>query len=100
MSKNDLTRCHVCLEDRKSRRREFSPHAWTALTVWGEVESHAQNHAMCDGCYTEFRDLLIDRAAEVEHYLHAQSNGHDLASVREMAAFRSGESHSKAQIAS
>lgn len=100
MSKNDLTRCHVCYEDRKSRHREFSPHAWTALTVWGEVEGKEQNQTMCDGCYTEFRDLLIERAAEVEHYLHKAPNGHDLAGVREMSSYRSGEAQSKAQIAS
>lgn len=100
MSKNDLTRCHVCFEDRKSRHREFSPHAWTALTVWGEVGGHAQSQTMCDGCYSEFRDMLIERASEVEHYMNRAVNTHDLAGVHEMTAYRSGETHAKAQIAS
>ena len=89
--------CAVCHEDRKVRQREFSAHAWTALTVWGEV-SGSKDQAMCNGCYAEFREHLIDRADEVE--LYAASSQSDLAAVHDLAGFRGTEIAGKTQIAS
>ena len=90
------TRCIVCDEERKLRYREFSPHAWTALTVWGEVEPTQYGQAMCNACYSDFRDLLIERANEVELYAAHALN--DLAAVHDMTNFRADAG--KAQIAS
>ena len=100
MNKSDLTRCTVCCEERKSRYREFSPHAWTALSVWGEVQSSEKNQTMCNPCYAEFRDLLIERASEVELYASTMYRTQDVAKVHELTSFRSSEVRAKAQIAS
>ena len=89
--------CAVCHEVRKVRQREFSNHAWTALTVWGEI-SGVKEQAMCNACYSDFRDLLIDRHDEVE--LYAASSLSDLAAVHDLAGYRGAEIASKSQIAS
>ncbi len=92
------SRCAVCFEERKIRQREFSAHAWTALTVWGEVDSTQARAAMCNTCYGELREMLIDRASEVELYARQSSN--DLAAVHDLTGFRPGETSGKSLIAS
>jgi hypothetical protein len=81
MRKSVTNSCSVCCESRKSRSREFSTHAWTALTMWGEVEQRTFNQPICEGCYRELRDLLIERSAELHAMPAAQP---DFASVLEM----------------
>lgn len=97
MSQSAQNCCSVCHEERKVRQRDFSAHAWTALTVWGEV-SGAKEQQMCNACYSDFRDQLIDRHDEVE--LYAASSLSDLAAVHDLAGFRGAEIASKSQIAS
>ena len=95
MRKTITNSCSVCSEERKSRTREFSTHAWTALTIWGEVEQSTFGQPICEGCYREMRDLLIERAEE----LHAMADQQpDYASILEMP-FISTETPA-AQIAS
>jgi|GEM_PF-3070640 hypothetical protein len=99
MSKAIHAVCTVCCEDRKSRYREFSPHAWTALLNWGEIDNPMIGQAMCDDCYTEFRDLLIERSDEVAALAeHVEAFG----SVHDMSPYRpSGDKKvASAQIAS
>jgi len=98
MNMSAQTRCAICDEERKIRHREFSPHAWTALAVWGEVQSVQSGQAMCNGCYSDFRDLLIERSNEVEHYAAISLN--DLAAVHDLAGYRPKETSAKSQIAS
>ncbi|MBC7660465.1 MAG: hypothetical protein H7249_12275 [Chitinophagaceae bacterium] len=98
MSMSAQTRCAICDEERKIRQREFSSHAWTALAVWGEVSSSQTGQAMCNNCYSDFRDLLIERSNEVEHYATTSLN--DLAAVHDLAGYRGSESGAKSQIAS
>ena len=62
---NSAKNCACCGEDRKARRRNFSEQAWTALLLWSEVEQTAVDQPICDGCYGELRETLIDRAEEV-----------------------------------
>ena len=62
---NTAKNCSCCGEDRKARRRNFSEQAWTALLLWSEVEQTAIDQPICDGCYGELRETLIDRAEEV-----------------------------------
>lgn len=96
MRKSVTNSCSVCCEDRKSRSREFSTHAWSALTTWGEVEHKTFGQPMCEGCYRELRDLLIERAEE----LHAMSSLQpDYASLLEIPAYMNKETPA-AQIAS
>lgn len=57
--------CAHCGDDVKSRRREFSEQAYSALIVWGEIQAAAVDQAICDGCYSELREVLIDRADDI-----------------------------------
>ncbi len=61
--------CCNCGEDTKSRRREFSEQAWTVLVLWSEVQTAAVDQPICEGCYNELREVLIDRAEEIESAL-------------------------------
>ena len=61
--------CSNCSEDTKSRRREFSEQAWTVLVLWNEVQSAAVDQPICEDCYNELREVLIDRAEEIENAL-------------------------------
>lgn len=61
--------CANCGEDGKCRRRDFSEQAWTVLVVWNEVQTAAVDQAVCDHCYNELREVLIDRADEIENAL-------------------------------
>lgn len=58
--------CGNCGEDSKCRRRDFSEQAWTVLVVWNEVQTAAVDQAICEPCYNELREVLIDRADEIE----------------------------------
>lgn len=87
MNRSVRSNCSVCSEDRKSRYREFSPHAWTALVSWGEVGTPNIGQAMCDGCYAEFRDLLIERADEVTLIAQQTPTSPAFPSLHEIPAF-------------
>lgn len=43
----------------------FSDEAWGLLREWGEIAGDSKQNLLCDGCYWELRDTLIDRAAEL-----------------------------------
>jgi len=58
--------CSNCGEDAKCRRRDFSEQAWTVLVVWHEVQNAAVDQPICEHCYNELREVLIDRADEIE----------------------------------
>lgn len=58
--------CSNCKTDTKCRRRDFSEQAWTVLVLWKEVQSAAVDQPICEDCYNELREVLIDRADEVE----------------------------------
>lgn len=57
--------CSHCGEEAKSRRREFSEQAYSALLVWGEIQASTVDQAICENCYIELRDVLIDRADDI-----------------------------------
>jgi hypothetical protein len=59
------THCTSCDGHAKSVRREFSDQAWAALVAWNEVGSHAVDAPLCNDCYFNFRDVLIERADEM-----------------------------------
>lgn len=58
--------CANCRAEAKCRRRDFSEQAWTVLVVWNEIQTRAVDQPLCDDCYDELRDTLIDRADEIE----------------------------------
>ncbi len=57
--------CNSCEGHVKSVRREFSDQAWAALVTWNEIPSQAVDAALCNDCYFNFRDVLIERADEM-----------------------------------
>ncbi len=97
MRKSVTNSCSVCSEQRKSRQREFSPSAWSALTLWGEVAQKTHGQPICEGCYRELRDLLIERTDELERM--TPSIQPDYANLVEIPGFIGTEIPS-AQIAS
>jgi hypothetical protein len=60
------TSCTNCGADEKSRKREFSAQAWTVLVLWAEVQKSVVEQPICEECYNELREVLIDRVDEVE----------------------------------
>ena len=65
MSAHFKLQCSSCEGHVKSVRREFSDQAWAALVAWSEICSKAVDEAICNDCYHNFRDVLIDRADEM-----------------------------------
>lgn len=57
--------CQRCGNEEKAKRREISQSAWQALLYWQEVEKETVDHPMCQPCYNEIREILIDRADEI-----------------------------------
>jgi hypothetical protein len=57
--------CNACDGHVKSVRREFSDQAWAALVAWKELSSKAVDAPLCNDCYFNFRDVLIERADEM-----------------------------------
>lgn len=58
--------CRQCgNEEARVKRRGFSQDAQKALVAWGEVEADVVDSPICDDCYGELRDVLIERADEV-----------------------------------
>lgn len=58
--------CSNCTGEVKSRKREFSEQAWSVLVLWSEVQKAAVDQPICEDCYNELREVLIDRSAEIE----------------------------------
>ena len=63
--------CSNCSEETKCRRRDFSEQAWTVLVLWNEVQAAAVDQPICEHCYDELREVLIDRAEEIEAAINA-----------------------------
>ncbi len=66
--------CSACLGAAKSVKREFSDQAWAALVLWREVGKEAVDQPVCNDCYFNFREVLIDRAEEVVLVASSESN--------------------------
>lgn len=58
--------CEHCLAQTRSRKRELSDQIWSVLIAWGEVDKSLVDNPICEDCYNEFREVLIDRAQELE----------------------------------
>ncbi len=61
--------CTNCGIQSTSRRRVFSEQAWSLLLLWNEITPAAVEQPMCDVCYDDLRETLIDRNEEVEKLL-------------------------------
>ena len=71
---NTTVECCNCGTESKCRRREFSEQAWTVLLLWNEVQAPAVDQPLCDDCYNELRETLIDRAGEMDMALTDQQS--------------------------
>lgn len=58
--------CSNCSTFSKCRRRTFSEQAWVVLLLWNEISPSAVDQPVCDECYKEMREILIDRTDEIE----------------------------------
>jgi hypothetical protein len=72
--------CAGCHAEGKAVRRDFSQHIWTALVQWQEIERAAVDKPICNSCYLNIRDVLIDRAEEIAVY-QTQMRGGNLRPV-------------------
>lgn len=61
-----LTTCKNCATHSFCRKRSFSEQAWTVLLLWNEINPGCVDQPICEQCYEEMRDILIDRANEIE----------------------------------
>lgn len=62
-------KCENCFSEERSYRRDISAQVWSLLLHWNEVHPGAVDRPICDNCYQDIRDLLIERADEKEHAL-------------------------------
>ena len=58
--------CNNCGVEARARRRTFSEQAWTVLLLWNEISPAAVDQPICEDCYQEMREILIDRTDEIE----------------------------------
>lgn len=58
--------CPICETANKAKKRDFSDQAWSVLLLWGEVDQSKVDLPMCEDCYEELREVLIDRADEMD----------------------------------
>jgi hypothetical protein len=63
---NITGQCPSCREDIKVRHREFSAQAWTFLAANNEVDEDHVGEAICDDCYSDMREFLIESISDVE----------------------------------
>ncbi len=56
-------RCGV--QQGKLKSRTFSDQAVAALIVWEELEKSLVDQPLCEACYDELREVLIDRSDDV-----------------------------------
>ncbi len=57
--------CPRCGIDGVLQKRVFSDQALAALVVWEELETALIDHPVCNECYVELRDILIERSEEL-----------------------------------
>lgn len=58
--------CPGCSEVVPCRHRDFSPQIWSLLIEWEEVEDTQVGKPMCADCYKDLREVLIERADELQ----------------------------------
>ena len=74
--------CAHCQSTTKSRRRDFSEQTWTVLLVWGEIDTRTVDQPVCEPCYNDLREVLIDRTDEIESTLADHAAGVKPAAIK------------------
>lgn len=65
MGRRTFGECPRCGMEGSLRDRDFSDQAVAALVSWGEIEKEHVGLQMCGECYSELRDVLVERTDEV-----------------------------------
>lgn len=65
MTHSVTAECPRCGMHATLKAREFSPQARSALVAWGEIEEGHQMAEICGECYSELREVLVERADEI-----------------------------------
>ena len=58
--------CPRCANLARLQKRTFSDQALAALVVWNDLSEKLIDESICDDCYGELRDILIERIEEVK----------------------------------
>ena len=58
--------CPRCANPARLQKRTFSDQALAALIVWKDLDEKLVDHPICDDCYEELRDILMERTEEVK----------------------------------
>ena len=66
--------CNNCGGEKRCRRRTISEKAWTVLLLWNEVDPRTVDQPICDDCYKDLRDILIERNDEIDKALLERSD--------------------------
>ena len=75
-SETNVRSCSNCGFSSLSRKRSFSEKAWKVLLLWNEINPTAVYQSICDTCYDEMRNILIDRADEIDSSLKESPDVH------------------------
>ncbi len=65
-----ISNCPNCMTGAPLRLRDFSSHAQATLVARGDLSSDAVGKPICQPCYQEMRDILVDH--ENESISHAR----------------------------
>lgn len=57
--------CPRCGLETTLKARDFSAQATVALISWGDLDEELVGAEICGECYTELRDILVERTDEV-----------------------------------
>lgn len=86
--------CGHCLADgRRLRHRDFSAPTWQLLVAWQEIGSATIGHPLCDDCYRDIREVLIERSTEVEMAMR------DPSSIRQGATAKDKSKSAETKVA-
>ena len=66
--------CPRCANPSRLQKRTFSDQALAALIVWNDLSENLVEESICDDCYGELRDILIERIEEVRAVTPRQFN--------------------------
>ncbi|RYZ57411.1 MAG: hypothetical protein EOP07_09950 [Proteobacteria bacterium] len=58
--------CPRCANEARLAKRTFSDQALAALVVWNDLPENLIDESICEDCYSELRDILIERIEEVK----------------------------------
>ncbi|MES2746308.1 MAG: hypothetical protein V4655_12830 [Bdellovibrionota bacterium] len=58
--------CPRCSNTTRLAKRTFSDQALAALVVWKDLSEKLIDEPICEDCYEELRDVLIERIEDVK----------------------------------